>query len=145
MIYRYDFGQLKGFLAENAVLNELLCAGRGPVFTWRGTTAEIEFLLAVGEQIIPIEVKAGVNTKAKLHAFPGGTDSTPSENEPMACPLAACPLAALPSPSPPVGMSELSTRMAELCTLHSGYIYGKVGKCEVDSQLEEDHRVRPVQ
>ncbi len=65
VIYRYDFGQFKGFLAENAVLNELLCAGRGPVFTWRGTTAEIEFLLAVGEQIIPIEVKAGVNTKAK--------------------------------------------------------------------------------
>lgn len=35
------------------------------MFTWRGTTAEIEFLLPVGDQIIPIEVKAGVNTKAK--------------------------------------------------------------------------------
>jgi predicted AAA+ superfamily ATPase len=65
IIHRYDFGQFKGFLAENAVLNELLCAGRGPLFTWRGTTAEIEFLLPAGEQVIPIEVKAGVNTKAK--------------------------------------------------------------------------------
>ena len=65
VIYRYDFGQFKGFLAENAVLNELLCSGYGPVFTWRGTTAEIEFLLSAGDQIIPVEVKAGVNTKAK--------------------------------------------------------------------------------
>jgi predicted AAA+ superfamily ATPase len=65
VIHRYDFGQFKGFLAENAVLNELLCAGYGPVFTWRGTTAEIEFLLPAGDQIIPVEVKAGVNTKAK--------------------------------------------------------------------------------
>lgn len=65
VIHRYEFGQFKGFLAENAVLNELLCAGHGPLFTWRGTTAEIEFLLPCGERIIPIEVKSGVNTKAK--------------------------------------------------------------------------------
>jgi uncharacterized protein len=65
IIHRYDFGQFKGFLAENAVLNEILCAGHGPVYTWRGVTAEIEFLLSRGEQVIPIEVKAGVNTKAK--------------------------------------------------------------------------------
>jgi len=64
-IYQYDFGQFKGFLAENAVLNELLCAGAGPIYTWRGTTAEIEFLLPSGNQIIPVEVKAGINTKAK--------------------------------------------------------------------------------
>ncbi|OGV85418.1 MAG: hypothetical protein A2340_04745 [Lentisphaerae bacterium RIFOXYB12_FULL_60_10] len=65
VIHRYDFGQFKGFMAENAVLNELLCAGRGPLFTWRGTTAEIEFLLSSDDRIIPIEVKAGLNTKAK--------------------------------------------------------------------------------
>ncbi len=65
VMHRYDFGQFKGFLAENVVLNELLCAERGPLFTWRGTTAEIEFLFPIGDQIIPIEVKAGVNTKAK--------------------------------------------------------------------------------
>lgn len=65
VIHRYDFGQFKGFLAENAVLNEIICSGAGPVFTWRGVTAEIEFLLAGGAQVIPIEVKAGHNTKAK--------------------------------------------------------------------------------
>ncbi len=64
-IHRYDFGQFKGFLAENAVLNELLCTGHGPVYTWRGTTAEIEFLIPRGAQVIPVEVKSGVNTKAK--------------------------------------------------------------------------------
>lgn len=65
VIHQYDFGQFKGFLAENAVLNEMLCAGYGPVFTWRGATAEIEFLLLSGGQVIPVEVKAGANTKAK--------------------------------------------------------------------------------
>jgi len=64
-IHNYDFGQFKGFLAENVVLTEMLCAGQGPVFTWRGTTAEIEFLLPHDGQVIPIEVKAGENTKAK--------------------------------------------------------------------------------
>lgn len=65
VIHHYDFGQFKGYLAENVVLNELLGAGYDSVFTWRGTTSEIEFLLSCGEQIVPVEVKAGVNTKAK--------------------------------------------------------------------------------
>lgn len=64
-IYQYDFGQFKGFLAENTVLNELLCAGAEPIYTWRGVSSEIEFLLSKGNQMIPIEVKAGLNTKAK--------------------------------------------------------------------------------
>lgn len=64
-IHLYEFGQFKGFLAENMVLNELICAGVGPLYTWRGTTSEIEFVLPSGNQFIPIEVKAGINTKAK--------------------------------------------------------------------------------
>jgi predicted AAA+ superfamily ATPase len=64
-IHQYDFGQFKGYLAENVVLSELLSAGHDAVFTWRSGTSEIEFLLPCGEQIVPIEVKAGVNTKAK--------------------------------------------------------------------------------
>ncbi len=69
-IYQYDFGQFKGFLAENTVLNELLCSRSDPVYTWRRNTSEIEFLLPRGNQIIPIEVKAGLNTKAKsLNVF----------------------------------------------------------------------------
>jgi len=69
-IHQYDFGQFKGVLAENAVLTELLCAESEPIYTWRGTAAEIEFLLPRGNQVVPIEVKAGVNTKAKsMRAF----------------------------------------------------------------------------
>jgi len=64
-IHLYDFGQFKGFLAENLVLDELVCAGVGPLYTWRGASSEIEFILPVGDQVIPIEVKAGINTKAK--------------------------------------------------------------------------------
>ena len=65
VIHRYAFGQFKGFLAENTVLHELVCAGLDPVFTWRGKTAEIEFVIARGENIVPVEVKSGLNTKAK--------------------------------------------------------------------------------
>lgn len=65
VLYQYDFGQFKGFLAENAVLNELLCEEGMPVYTWREGTSEIEFLLSRNGQPIPVEVKAGINTKAK--------------------------------------------------------------------------------
>lgn len=65
MIHQYDFGQFKGYLAETVVLSELVSAGHDTVYTWRSGTSEIEFLLCSGEQVIPIEVKAGINTKAK--------------------------------------------------------------------------------
>lgn len=65
ILYQYDFGRFKGFLAENAVLNELIFGGVGPVYTWREKTAEIEFLISRQGDVTPVEVKAGVNTKAK--------------------------------------------------------------------------------
>ena len=65
VIYRYDFGQFKGFLAENAVLNEMGCAGIKPVYTWREGTSEIEFIISREGRAIPVEVKSGLNTKAK--------------------------------------------------------------------------------
>ena len=70
LIHQYDFGQFKGFLAENLVLTELICAGEESIYSWRGTTAEIEFLLEKGADIVPVEVKSGLNTKAKsLQAY----------------------------------------------------------------------------
>lgn len=65
LLYQYDFGQFKGFLAENAVLNELNCGGVAPIYTWREKTAEVEFLIPFRSEVVPVEVKAGVNTKAK--------------------------------------------------------------------------------
>ena len=58
-------GQIKGFLAENMVLGELVAAGQNEIFTWRGKTSEIEFLVPSGDETIPVEVKAGLNTKAR--------------------------------------------------------------------------------
>ena len=47
------------------VLNQFFCSIEAPVFSWREASAEIEFLVPSGDQVIPIEVKAGLNTKAK--------------------------------------------------------------------------------
>lgn len=69
-IQLYDYGSYKGFFAENFALQELNAQGFRQTATWAGKTAEIEFLLDVNGRVIPVEVKAGVNTKAKsLHAF----------------------------------------------------------------------------
>ncbi len=69
-ILRYDYGSYKGYFAENFVLQELISYGVDTVTTWSGRTSEIEFVLEIGGNIIPVEVKAGINSKAKsLLAF----------------------------------------------------------------------------
>lgn len=55
----------KGVIAENFIQNELLSYGYNETYSWSVNTAEIEFLLETIEGIIPVEVKAGTNTKAK--------------------------------------------------------------------------------
>lgn len=69
-IMLYDYGSYKGYFAENFILQELYSHGISNIVTWVGRTSEIEFIAEIDNQIIPIEVKAGVNTKAKsLQAF----------------------------------------------------------------------------
>ena len=69
-IMRYDYGSYKGYFAENFVLQELYSYRLNKIVTWSGKTSEIEFLLEINGNIIPVEVKAGFNTKAKsLLAF----------------------------------------------------------------------------
>lgn len=66
----YDYGSYKGYFAENFVLQELRTYGFNEIVTWSGRSSEIEFVLEVNGNIIPVEVKAGFNTKAKsLQAF----------------------------------------------------------------------------
>lgn len=62
-----DMGDMlfKGVIAENFIQNELLSYGYKETYSWSQNTAEIEFILEKGNEIIPIEVKAGNNTKAK--------------------------------------------------------------------------------
>ncbi len=71
VIYNYKYGEYKDYFAENFVLNELLadCPHVG-FYNWQENTAEIEFLTAVADQLLPIEVKAGQNSRAKsLRSF----------------------------------------------------------------------------
>jgi len=57
---------MRGALTENYVLSEVMSVtGEVPYF-WRSErTAEVDFLVQDGEKIVPIEVKAGKNTRAK--------------------------------------------------------------------------------
>ena len=69
-IMRDDYGSYKGYFAENFALQELYSYGSNKIVTWSGRTSEIEFILEIDGKIIPIEVKSGINTKAKsLQAF----------------------------------------------------------------------------
>ena len=64
-IIKYDYGNYKGYIAENFVAQELSSVGIRELFCWEGRTSEIEFLLETQSGIIPIEVKAGKITKSK--------------------------------------------------------------------------------
>ncbi|MCK5519679.1 MAG: ATP-binding protein, partial [Candidatus Marinimicrobia bacterium] len=58
-LLNYDFGTYKGYIVENYIAQELKASGYKKLFCWEGRTSEIEFLLEIGEQVIPIEVKSG--------------------------------------------------------------------------------------
>ncbi|HJJ48442.1 MAG TPA: ATP-binding protein [Methanocorpusculum sp.] len=60
------FTEFKGALCEQYVCSELIAEGFSPYY-WTNdkATAEIDFLIACGSKIIPVEVKAGINLQAK--------------------------------------------------------------------------------
>lgn len=64
-VFSYNYGSYKGYFAENIVLTELISHWNKPVYSWNQNTSEIEFLMDYEDDIIPIEVKARINTKAK--------------------------------------------------------------------------------
>jgi len=60
------FEEFKGALSEQYVLQELKAAGQKDVFYWsKETSAELDFLMQLENNIVPIEVKAETNLKAK--------------------------------------------------------------------------------
>lgn len=60
------FVEFKGALAEQYVLQQLITSDWGIYYyTNDNSTCEVNFVLDTGEQIIPVEVKAEVNLKAK--------------------------------------------------------------------------------
>ena len=70
VILDYDYGSYKGFFAENFVAQELLGSGKESLFSWQEHKAEIEFVVEMNGDVIPLEVKSGMVAKAKsLHTF----------------------------------------------------------------------------
>jgi hypothetical protein len=61
------FTEFKGALTEQYVLQQLIANQGNPVFYWANEkgTAEVDFVLQQGQDVIPIEVKAEENLKAK--------------------------------------------------------------------------------
>ncbi|MFH1357215.1 MAG: DUF4143 domain-containing protein [bacterium] len=64
-IYNYDYGSYKGYFAENYVVQELSSQWEQALYSWQEGTSEIELLAMLDGQITPIEIKAGINKKAK--------------------------------------------------------------------------------
>ena len=61
-----DFSEFKGALAENFVLQSLVCQYNKSLRYWTsGNLAEVDFILVNKTEIIPIEVKAYTNTVGK--------------------------------------------------------------------------------
>ncbi|MCM1126901.1 MAG: DUF4143 domain-containing protein [Lachnospiraceae bacterium] len=61
------YKNFKGALTENYVLNELLAQGKRPYFWRSGNTAELDFLFEDKDQIVPVEAKAMISTRAKSY------------------------------------------------------------------------------
>ena len=60
------FTDFKGAFVENFVAQELACAGHAELYYWTSSgTAEIDFLIEEQGEILPLEVKAGINKKKK--------------------------------------------------------------------------------
>ncbi|MFT5367599.1 MAG: putative AAA+ superfamily ATPase [Candidatus Latescibacterota bacterium] len=61
------FNEYEGAFVENYVAQQLIAAGQEKLFYWRskGGKAELDFLCEIGEGIVPLEVKAGVNLRSK--------------------------------------------------------------------------------
>lgn len=64
-IFNYDYGSYKGYFAENYVIGELWPTLDRGLTSWQEGISEIELLMEIQGQVIPIEIKAGINTKAK--------------------------------------------------------------------------------
>jgi len=61
------FNEFKGALTEQYVLQQLICEKDLPLFYWSAVsgTSEIDFIIQVNEMIVPVEVKASENLRAK--------------------------------------------------------------------------------
>ncbi len=61
----YNFGTYKGYFAENFVAQQLIAGDTSKLHSWQTHRNEIEFLINIDDDIIPVEVKSGIITRAK--------------------------------------------------------------------------------
>jgi len=59
------FSEFRGALTENFVLTELVAQQINPVFWKSKQAAEVDFVCRIGQQIVPIEVKADENVRSR--------------------------------------------------------------------------------
>ena len=71
VIFDEQTGPYKGFMLENFVAQELFSGTNRELVSWQEGTAELEFLIVNGKEIIPVEVKSAArNRRARsLDAF----------------------------------------------------------------------------
>ena len=59
------FEEFKGSLTEQYVLQQLKIKDNMPIYYWTGRTSEVDFVIQDEDLVIPVEVKAGINLRAK--------------------------------------------------------------------------------
>lgn len=59
------FEEFKGALTEQYVLQQLKLKDDTPIYYWTGRTSEVDFVIQCEDYVIPVEVKAGINLKAR--------------------------------------------------------------------------------
>ncbi len=64
-IMAYDYGNFKGYFAENFVLQELTAMENATLYCWKEKESEVEFLQEFDGEVTPIEVKSGLSTKTR--------------------------------------------------------------------------------
>jgi uncharacterized protein len=64
-IYNEDYGLIEGFFAENFVATELLSTGHDQLYSWTERNSEIEFIIDIEGELLPLEVKSGIRVKAQ--------------------------------------------------------------------------------
>ena len=66
MLNQDVFGEFRGRLVENYVQQQLLAHGKSKLFYWSsGNAAEVDFVMQENDAILPIEVKSGLNVRAR--------------------------------------------------------------------------------
>ena len=60
-----NYGMTKGYFAENLTAQAFNRGSDEHLYSWQESKSEIEFLRVIDDTLIPIEVKAGIRTKAK--------------------------------------------------------------------------------